>query len=319
MKSKLLSLIKKIGIARLLRNQKGQQITVLCLHRVTPERDFFFQPIHPDVFEELVRYCYKYYEVILFSEIEKNTKKPKLIFSFDDGYYDFIEYALPVLTKYGLRCNHNVVNSCLNDNHVIWTQKLNDVFNHLKNNQLTSVPVLEEIGISFKENWLTYYGVVLNKLFELTVLERTQIIDALISSYSIISDYRMMNWDDLKYCAEQGTEIGSHTYNHESLLSVKDVRVLQHEIKSSMEEIEQKLGASVSILSLPNGQYNQEVIEYVKGLSIRFVLLVNDQVNELSSMTSECYLTSRIYLIEEPINEMILRTELFHSKLRKFI
>ena len=95
--------------------------------------------------------------MILFSEIDKNTKKPKLIFSFDDGYYDFIEYALPVLTKYGLRCNHNVVNSCLNDNHVIWTQKLNDVFNHLKNNQLTSVPVLDEMDISFKDNWLMYY------------------------------------------------------------------------------------------------------------------------------------------------------------------
>ena len=129
----------------------------------------------------------------------------------------------------------------------------------------------------------------MNKLFEVTVLERNQIIDALISSYSIIPDYRMMNWDDLRYCAEQGIEIGSHTYNHESLSSIKDIRVLQHEIKSSMEEIEQKLGANVSILSLPNGQYNPEVIEFVKGLNIRFVLLVNDQVNELSSMTAECY------------------------------
>ena len=241
MKSKLLSLIRKIGVARFLRNRKGQQITVLCLHRVTPERDYFFQPIHPYHFEELVKYCNKHYDVILFSEIEKKTKKPKLILSFDDGYYDFIDFALPILIKYGLRCNHNVVNNCLNNNHVIWTQKLNDIFNHLKNNDLKAVPILEDCGIFFNGNWTQYYGIVLNKLFAFDISKRTQIIDELISNYSITSNYRMMNWDDLRYCVNHGTEIGSHTYNHESLSSLKDMSVLNHEIKSSILEIEKKL------------------------------------------------------------------------------
>jgi len=320
MKSKLLSLLKKAGLAKLLRNRKGEQITILCLHRISYDHDFFFQPINPDLFENLVAYCKQNYEVIVFSEIEKTTSKPKLIFSFDDGYYDFIEYALPILQKYNVRCNHNVVNSCLNNNHIIWTQKLNDVFNYLKDKNITEVALFEDMDIVFEKNWLQYYIKVLNKLFTLDISNRTKIIEDLLLTYSISPKYRMMNWDDLRHCHTQyQTEIGSHTFNHESLALVSDLNVLDFEIKNSIYQIEKEIGTSVNILSLPNGQYNNQVIEYLKGLNIKFVLLVDDKINLLSSLAGDFNLASRIYLIQEPIDEIILRTEMFHSKLRKFL
>src|SRR5690554_1611482 len=215
MKNKLFTIIKKLGGAKILRSLKGDKITVLCIHRISDDYDFFFDPIKPKEFELLVKYCIKHYSIVSFSQINTKTEKPKLIFSFDDGYYDFIENAIPILDKYKLPSNHNFVNACLNDNQVIWTQKINDVFNHIRNNSIHNDIIINEITGAFDGNWWKYYMNLLNHLFENESSQRNKIIDTLIKKYNIKSNYRMMDWDDLKLCKEKhNVEIGSHTYNH---------------------------------------------------------------------------------------------------------
>src|SRR5689334_14309883 len=116
-------------LSALFRRLKGQNsLTVLSLHRISPDIDFFWQPIHPDTFDQLLKYVKKHYEVICFRDLNslpKTNARPYLILSFDDGYYDYIEYALPLLKKNNLPSNHNLVVSCLESNQLIWTQRLN--------------------------------------------------------------------------------------------------------------------------------------------------------------------------------------------------
>src|SRR5258705_10541707 len=101
-----LNIFNAVGGTRILRTQKKNKITVLNLPRITPEQDFFFKPITPAHFESLLKYVAKHYNVITIGEIHslqtarERKQKPYLILSFDDGYYDFMEYALPLLIKY---------------------------------------------------------------------------------------------------------------------------------------------------------------------------------------------------------------------------
>src|SRR5690554_3053054 len=132
MKKLIFRTIRTFGGAKALRFLNRDVISVLCLHRISNDLDYFFDPIKPSEFEKLVNYCNKYYSITTFSAINEKTEKPKLIFSFDDGYYDFLENAIPILNRYNLPSNHNFVNSCLNSNTTIWTQKVNDIFNHLR-------------------------------------------------------------------------------------------------------------------------------------------------------------------------------------------
>lgn len=318
MKDKLLKVVSKTGTPAILRNLKGESVTVLCLHRISEEEDYFFNPIRPKTFEKLVQYCIKHYDVVTFSEIDSNTTKRKLILSFDDGYYDFIENVVPILDKYEIGCNHNYINSCINNNEVIWTQKLNDAFNHLKNNEITNDPSITAIGASYSSDWFEYYMHVFNFLLSSESSIRNDFIDQLLNAYNLTPSYRMMNWDEIIDCRNNHkVEVGSHTFNHKSLQSVTNDEELITEIDNSIEEFEIKLNSKIEVLSLPNGQYNPTVMEHIKRKGIKYTLLVDDKINATKDVLKVCNLVSRIYLVDEPINEMILRTELFHSKLRR--
>ena len=104
LRENIFKLLYAFGVPSILRIGKSNQLTILSLHRVSPERDFFFDPIDPIVFRKLLKYVQKHYKVISFQELEDisiiKSKKPLLILSFDDGYVDFYEYALPILTDF---------------------------------------------------------------------------------------------------------------------------------------------------------------------------------------------------------------------------
>src|SRR5690554_2702799 len=78
MKNKVFKIIRKLGGAKFLRSLKGDKITVLCIHRISDDYDFFFDPIKPKEFELLVEYCIKHYSIVSFSQINTKTEKPKL-------------------------------------------------------------------------------------------------------------------------------------------------------------------------------------------------------------------------------------------------
>lgn len=315
-KATTLRFLHQMGASRVLRNMKGESVTIVSLHRISNEQDYFFDPIKPEVFEELLKYCLQHYHITTFEKIEEWSAKPKLILSFDDGYYDFIEYALPVISKYGVPCNHNLVNACLNKGQIIWTQRMNDVFNHLKSNYITHDELVEKYGSRFNGNWWAYYINFFYKMLSLGKEERNAVINALTKKYDIRKTYRMMTWDDVKYCVENfNVEIGCHTYNHESLNSLVEKQELDNEVGLALREMREKLNLPINILSLPNGQFNETVIEYAKQAGVKYLLLVNGEINKMKSLKSDFNMINRINLINEDMKQIILRIELFHTKL----
>lgn len=305
-----------------MRSTKRNQLTILSLHRISNEYDYFFDPIRPDVFEELIKYALENYQIISFEELSQNKesyKKPPLIFSFDDGYYDFYEYALPILVKYKLPSNHNIVNECVNSNSVIWTQRLNNVFNHCKNNNLELNFKIDEVDENItksKNNWIQFYSKIFFHLSHLKKEQRLKVIKHKEDQLSISAESKMMGWEQIRECIKYDVEIGSHAYSHDSIPSITDEDGLTFEILNSKKEIEKHIERPVSIISLPNGLGNVKVNEVVQRSGYKYLLYVNDTINDLKTISvKHPIILERVNLINESIYEMILRTELLHSKL----
>ncbi len=330
LKKTVFRVFNTIGVTKTLRSRKKNKLTVLNLHRVSPEKDFFFRPLPPGQFESLLQYISKHYNVTTFSEFEsanvsgKKNAKPFLILSFDDGYYDFIEYALPLLVKYDLPSNHNIVNTCVNNNEIIWTHRLNNIFNHAMERNIDRAWPMPD-GTSFSlatsnNNWTQLYFPVFKTLLNTPYQERLQWISEMEKEFSTTVNCPMMNWDHINECTRHKVEIGSHTYHHDVLSTITNYNDLLNEIKRSKEEIEIHIKQPVSILALPNGQSNKDIEKACAEAGIKDILLVDEKATDMNSIgPGKINLISRINIIEEDPAIMYLRTELFHSKFRKYV
>ncbi len=320
--------LNDIGVSNLLRNRKKNKLTVLSLHRVSTESDYFWDPIKPQTFELLLRYLQKYYNIICFADIESINKpsssdKPYLILSFDDGYYDFYEFALPLLVKYNIPCNHNIVNECAENNMIIWTQRMNFIFTHCRENNIELNLSSAETSLKlpdFNGNWMEFYLHTYKWMRRQDTITRMTIIEKKEKELSIAGTARMMNWAQVAECAANKVEIGSHTYSHGILSAIKDREILKKEIVVSANELRNKLNKDIDVLALPNSAANEDIHQYAAEAGLRYILYVENNINAWRNMKgSGIKNVDRINLVEEPISSMILRAESLHAKLKQYV
>lgn len=324
-KNLFFKLLDTFGATAFLRRKKKDSLTVLSLHRISDEQDYFWDPITPQSFEKLLQYVSEYYTVVSFSQLATTAPHPKplLILSFDDGYLDFYEFALPLLKKYHLPCNHNIVNECASNNTIIWTQRLNILFNHCKDNdsllefELAGKQISRE---TFKDNWMNFYLHMYKTLLQLPFEERKNILTQKETFYNITPVTTMMNWHQVIECSDQNVEIGCHTYSHDILSSITDEDVLRKEILQAKEELETRLGKTVNILALPNGEDNDKINNLILRSGITFVLYIGNSINQYfrydENRINKIY---RVNLVQEDFAAMKLRVELFHDKIKRYV
>jgi peptidoglycan/xylan/chitin deacetylase (PgdA/CDA1 family) len=68
-----------------------------------------------------------------------------------------------------------------------------------------------------------------------------------------------LSWDELKYLAEQGWEVGSHTCSHPKLPELDDAR-LAFELRESKRVCERELGLTCTSLAYPFGAVDDRVV-----------------------------------------------------------
>lgn len=68
-----------------------------------------------------------------------------------------------------------------------------------------------------------------------------------------------MGWEELRLLHGAGHVIGAHGWSH-TLLTHCDVDGLKRELSGARMELEDKLGAAITTMSLPGGRYNRRVL-----------------------------------------------------------
>ncbi|MEJ2107797.1 MAG: polysaccharide deacetylase family protein [Acidiferrobacteraceae bacterium] len=78
-------------------------IRILMYHRVYPMESYDQLVVHPDRFAAQMQWLNEHARVISLEEaveeLSTGVRKPGVVVTFDDGYRDNLEYALPVLTR----------------------------------------------------------------------------------------------------------------------------------------------------------------------------------------------------------------------------
>lgn len=313
--------LSSAGAPALLRQfKRSQSLTILSLHRVSAEADYFWQPLHPDRFEALCRYVKRHYEVINLRDLSRHSPptRPQLVLSFDDGYQDFVEFALPILTRHGLPANHNLVVACLDGGYTIWTQRLNDAFNQARNRQVRLRLMVGATAYDlhdYQQQWMPFYLAVFKALLRQPRATRETVLAELEATVGTSPPSRMMTWSDARALANQNIEVGSHTFHHDVASTITDAQTLRQEIVISRQILAERLSQPITVLGLPNGQNSPHLQASIAEAGYEYVLEVGDRGNALPSVTFPRPISlNRINIVDEPPALAQLRLEVLALK-----
>ncbi|MBO8240320.1 polysaccharide deacetylase family protein [Prochlorococcus marinus XMU1412] len=268
---------------RLKKIKAKRYLTILNLHRVDNNDKSAYPPLNPKIFESLIQFLLKNYEFTSFLELEKDKfdkkklpSKPKVILSFDDGYKDFINIAHPILLKYGIRSNQNIIPSCIDKQRPPFNVILQDFLGK------ANIDELEELKIpNFKfnkSNNIVKEGArlssfVKNNTFQKQLEIEKYCLDRLgddLYKYST----EMMNKSDIKEIMKFH-DIGVHSFFH-SNMSCETDEFFKNDIDLCSKWFEHNFCEKPYIYAFPNASYKKSNLKIAKEKGYTQILLVNN-------------------------------------------
>ncbi len=289
-------------------------------HQINNDNRKFYQSVPNIVFEKICWFISKYFSVIHISEIEeyfKKTNKPAVVISFDDGHYDIIKNALPVLKKYNLKFNVNIDTEILETNKPQDFVRVYDILNQIKivsyhNNKYMNRPITIDYNNSAitEANFTEILG-NLNKQERRSFTE--QMYDELCDGFYCFS--KMISKEDFKELLENNIEIGSHGHSHTLLTKITEEEVFE-ELNISKNILEKLTGKNCDIIAYPNGLYNEKVEKIATKIGYKYFLRTDDKINIINKNNLNNYFY-RINMYHRTFEECIANMFGFHKMIKK--
>jgi peptidoglycan/xylan/chitin deacetylase (PgdA/CDA1 family) len=282
------------------------QVAILTYHRVCPEIESWYSvPVTPQALEQQIQYIRHHFKVISLDElaryIERRDALPEksIAVTFDDGYKDIYTYAYPILKKYSIPATIFLTTSNITRKSIFWWDKVGYSIRNTKNTQFN----LDEIGefsLQPKSNkYRATYNIV-DKLKELSEEKRNFLIDKLIEQCQVnispdLGRELILTWDDIKEMSHNGISFSSHSVNHQFLTKIP-LESAKYEISQSKRDIEEKLGGQVTAFAYPFGDFNPELVNFVKEAGYKCAVSVSP--GKLISIEDDTYKLPRILSIQ---------------------
>ena len=297
-------------------------------HRVNPVRDELWDPMDVGKFEQCVRYLSKnYYVVSLEEACDKNFSghptKPVATISFDDGYLDNLEYAAPILLKYGCPASFYIVTDCIDHGRMVWTQEIKHLFQCTTLLQFNaSLPYLpgkfQVKGWRDRNQRLMYARSIRDYLLMANQHVRDSFLEDIRMAFPDVMPLNpMMTWADVQQLHSAGFVIGSHTKTHPVLPTISSFPEIVAEMTSSGNRIQEVLGFYPVAIAYPFGAYDHKVSTAAYQAGYRYGITSNQQW--YYSDKDSPYAVSRTLLSNEPWIKTLSRMNGSFKRIRELI
>lgn len=257
------------------------RLTVLIFHRVLREPD----PLFPDEvdaarFDELLGWVKAWFNVLPLDAAIRQLHEGGLparaaALSFDDGYADNHDVALPLLRKHELPCSFFIATGFL-DGGRMWNDTL------IEATRLSRLPTLdlrglvdgrgEDLGqhvLGDDAGRRAALGCLIERVKYLPPEPRQACVDAIALRAEVKPpDDLMMSADQVRGLRRAGMQIGAHTVSH-PILAKLDARKAADEIDRSRDALQTLLGEKVGLFAYPNGKPGTDYLPEVHPALVR--------------------------------------------------
>lgn len=269
-KKLLLNVISSSHIPELYqRVTQPKSITIVTYHAVIKEPlafpDWCF--MDAELFEAQIAYLSSKFKIISLSEAVEKINNNCLddryaVITFDDGYKNNFDIALPILEKYNAPATIYLVTSLINTNKVFWFTRLLSALNNTREESITwegvrlklsSVEDKAESSQKLQQSLKAYNEETAQ--IKLTEIERLLKVEGTLH-IPASSAFSMLSKDELGRMIDTGLiEFGAHTYSH-PILANSTISEQKKQIELSILQTQELTGLPCYHFAYPNGGHN---------------------------------------------------------------
>ena len=294
-------------------------LTVVMFHRVLAENDASTPEADPawtvssSVFRDCLEFFARHYNVIGMNELllalSAQTPWPNrpLLITFDDGWADNAEYALPILRETGLPATVFVVAEGI-DQEELWQESLlrawrQKILSQSKWDELWSCVAGKRIDGPPEWSMKTAVWELVNLLSALPPERRAKIVEPFREALGRPQRRQMLSRQQLRSLYEAGVTIGSHGMTHTPL---------PYSAEAEWESIESRIALSkhlgieaqeISAFSFPRGIWNLDSIRTVQRAGYQVSFTSDACLNPLQNGEQKACVFGRINMAASEITD----------------
>jgi peptidoglycan/xylan/chitin deacetylase (PgdA/CDA1 family) len=244
---------------------RGPCLSILLYHRVLPQIDPLFPgEVVAARFDAQLGMVARSFNVLPLADAVQRLREGRLppralAITFDDGYADNHDVALPILRRHRLSACFFVATSFL-DGGRMWNDTVIECVRRSRRDAVN----LESFGLgNFALDGPAQRRQAIDALLGVikyqTVEQRVESIERLrvLCDPGALPDDLMMRSDQVRGLHAQGMEIGAHTVRH-PILSTLDAETVRREMLESRGQLEGLINAPVTLFAYPNGRPDKD-------------------------------------------------------------
>lgn len=243
---------------------KGAKLSVLIFHHVHAEIDPLFPgETHARSFDRQMRWVKRWFKVLPLAEAvaglrDGNLPSRPAVITFDDGYADNRNVALPILQRHGLPATF-FVSSGFIDGGRMWNDTVIETLRRCPGPLLDLTTLgLDAYPVGSIEERRKAISALIPRLKYLEPCERLQRVAAIAEHAGAdLPDDLMMSSAQVSEMVQAGMTIGAHTVSHPILTRLTDDEALR-EMVEGRRRLEQIIGAPVRFFAYPNGKPDED-------------------------------------------------------------
>ncbi|CAD84758.1 MULTISPECIES: polysaccharide deacetylase family protein [Nitrosomonas] len=244
---------------------KNSKLSIVIYHRVLPEPDLLTGEGGIAQFEKGLSYLTNNFNILPLSEAVNKLRSGTLpgraaCITFDDGYADNAEIALPILQKHGVTATFFIASGFL-DGGRMWNDTVIESVRRAKGDKLDLNAIgLGNHAIATLEQRRETLNLLINKLKYLPHEARASQVDKLSTIIAAdLPDNLMMISAQVRQLHDAGMEIGGHTLTHPILASIDDAAA-RTEIAEGKAKLEAIIDTPLRLFAYPNGKPGKDYL-----------------------------------------------------------
>ncbi|WP_437202614.1 polysaccharide deacetylase family protein [Planctomicrobium sp. SH664] len=216
-----------------------------------------------DEFDRQIGFLKKHFDLLNVEDLDDHFHQANsrgVMVTFDDGYRDNYEIALPVLKRHGAPATFFITSGFLDQRLIAWWDEIAWM---LHTSSASQLPAFSDSAtpLSLESSQDREASIVrILRIYKSLPAERTPAFLENLGQAAgtgrcpqSVADSMWMTWDMVRELHEAGMDIGGHTVSH-PVLANTDPASQQREILQSKQRIEQEIGAPITAFSYPVGQ-----------------------------------------------------------------